>query len=248
MEKALTYQDIINCMIKQLQTARDYTFDPHYVLDKNIDILNYAPTDIKYGIGNVILELLKAQNISFDEYEHNLTFIGLGSSSVVFQIDEYIFKMGHFRFNEKIPNHKRVLQPLIRCSFKFPGCPIYIEVQNLVDRNWYKNMSQQESSEIVDKIYNELENSGINWWDNKSRNIGKLLKPNKANLIMGYTYANGKWLPDERIENSFLGIVGNNNEILPAGEYVILDTDSLELINYSSIEEYEKKINNDCER
>lgn len=241
------YELIIKCLIHKMRIALDSDFIPKAMLERAIEMLKYTPKDVKYAISNVTLDLLHRQDLDINHYEQYVSIIGVGGSSVVFQIGEFVLKLGVERFNDKIPNHERILQPLIRCVFSLPSIgnisSLYLEVQNLVDRDWYKNMSFQERMDVIDKISTELTDSGINWEDNKSANIGKLLKPNKPNITIGYTYNNGSWVPDEYISSDSLGLVGDSFKVLPAGEYVILDTDSLVPLNFTSIDEYAKNLN-----
>lgn len=140
--------------------------------------------------------------------------------------------------------HRRILQPIIRrsiCDSRHSFCDNinhtaqFIEVQNLVDKNWSKNMTNAEIEEVLFTIYSEMRSQGLVWTDIKANNVGRLLRPNKANLSL--------FLDENRqkIEgippNEAIGFIGEvQGDVLQEGEYVILDTDYI-----TKVEDYEKR-------
>ncbi len=181
-------------------------------------------------IKTIINELMEHSNgkINID----NIEPIGSGNFSKSFKIGDYILKVGKERGYNEIPNDPRILQPIIRRKFKkekgdmkFDDEEYYfLEVQNLVDKDWWENLSRKQIYDVLFKIYCDMRDRGIVWLDIREKNVGRLLKPNKVN----YTYIDvDKEEKDIRPTKEATGMTGelSKNQILPAGEYVILDTD-----------------------
>jgi len=152
-------------------------------------------------------ELLKSENKRWIDVEK----VGKGFYSDVYSIGDKIIKIGIPRGTHKMPNHRRILQPLIRTNLlnkenKEIGC---IEV---TERTIIKQCNQNELYEI----YKELREDGIIWTDVKSENVGQLVRPNRV-------YLNGKTIS---INTNSTGLDGNNyHKPLQAGELVIIDSD-----------------------
>lgn len=191
----------------------------------------------------IIDELLEhsGENIS------DVKKIGEGAFSQVYKVGNYVIKVGYERLNEKIPNHRRILFPIIRTRIspksKEKNCKEpFIEVQNLVDQNWYEGKSEKYIKDALFEIYQELRDDKILWTDIRPENVGKLLKENTSNFYYKdyYKDENGKI---KRVENGALdlidkelnpdpkvaNIVGNiKGKPLNKGDYVILDSDCIE--------------------
>ena len=163
-------------------------------------------------VTRMIDELLESEGVQYTD----INYLGAGSSSTVYEIGNKVLKIGSLRNVYKIPNHPRILQPLIRL--------------NLVDERW-ENMEfacveimdkvkriEEEAThtEELYKIYKELRDSGIIWTDARPTNLGRLLKRNVPTL-------NGEEMDVEPKSVGFTN--GQNTETLPEGELVILDTD-----------------------
>ena len=154
--------------------------------------------------------------------------LGSGCFAKAYLIGEYVLKIGDCRVCEKMPNHRRLLQPIIRTRIKTSGMNSFVEVQNIVDNQWYRKLKDeekyQEINDILFKIYVEIREKGLYWKDVKPENVGKLKKVNKPN----YTFIDidGK-IKDIRPTVIATGLIGeiDEDEILGIGDYVILDTD-----------------------
>lgn len=176
----------------------------------------------RFAVANIIEELLDKQQL--DISEENIKYIGNGGFSIVFQIGEYVFKIGMSRHDNRIKKHRRLLQPILRTKI---SDDIYAEVQNLVDKDWHRQMSEAERDDIVTKLKVELQKDGLIWCDDKFENVGRLLKPNRVNLKTGKVQT-GRGLVDSNFtSDSSIGFYGEDVEVLPQGEYVILDTDNI---------------------
>ena len=125
-----------------------------------------------------------------------------GAFSNVLRIGDTIIKVGIPRKTFNIPNDKRILQPYLRrdLSEEF-GIEATIEVSDRVDTD----ISLSEDELYV--IYKDMRDRGVVYGDFKYDNIGRLLKPNT---------------PRNKPSN---GMIGEVNETLNAGDYVIIDTD-----------------------
>lgn len=157
-------------------------------------------------------ELLKKENVRMLD----IKLIGLGGYSRTYQIGEEVLKIGDLRATHKIPNHRRILQPLIRMNLKDEknnnkqfAC---VEVANRVD----ELTEEEQSKEKLYQIYKELRDDGIIWTDAKFQNVGKLRSKNVATL-------DGEEITSD---SEATGLQGNINEkVLESGEWVVIDTD-----------------------
>lgn len=154
--------------------------------------------------------------------------IGEGMTSQAIQIGDYVLKLGTSRYKEKIRNNRRILQPIIRQYLlsEEKNNKLYIEVQNAVDNNWYKNMPEYKITFILYEIYADFRRKGQVWTDIKEKNVGRLLKANRTNYK--YRDIDGEE-KDIRPTEEATGIIGNvaEEDILVEGEYVVLDTDHI---------------------
>ena len=152
----------------------------------------------------------------------DIKFGGEGFFCYNLKIGNYILKMSQDRTTRTIPSNKRIIRPLLRQqtnaenSENIPN--LFVEIQNVVDANWYKNLSEEETVEELYKIYKELRDNGIVWTDVKKENVGRLLKPNKENFEL-----DGEELKSSNYTVSFSG--KEPEEVLLPGELVIIDTD-----------------------
>lgn len=199
----------------------------------NEDVLNIV--NKKYGdmklndnskeiIALILEELLKHEKVSIEEISN----AGSGKNSNNLKIGSYILKIGETRKTPIFKNSSRILQPVIRRSLEIsPDQSLFVEVQNEVDANWYKN-EKNKIYEVMYNVYKDLRDDGLLWTDIRFKNIGKLLKDNNVNYT---TFVHGgkevEVLPHEKAT----GLIGSAKKILKAGEYVLLDTDFVFDIN-----------------
>lgn len=177
---------------------------------------NYTDSDIE-TYTYIVDELIERQQEQKNSYI-DIESCGRGGTSTVHRIGDYVVKNGVKRFSESIPNHRRILQPIIRCYNE----EMFIEVADAVIPHCSQSMAEQ--------IYDEMLNEGFFWADPRSNNIGILKRPNiprhniqkKVNTKDGVVYIEDQLSSDEVATE----IKGQNiGEPLKAGEYVILDTD-----------------------
>ncbi len=176
---------------------------------KDQSIEKYAET-----LSIIIDELLRSENNRFID----MKLLGNGSHSTTYQIGDKVLKIGRPRETYNIPNHNRILQPLIRTNFideknnnEVLAC---IEISNKVDKIPKDDMQEEELYEV----YKELRESGIIWTDVRFDNVGRLTKPNEPSL-------NGE---NVDVSPDAVGFDGKlKGKKLSRGELVILDTDCI---------------------
>lgn len=175
-------------------------------------------------------EIMDRQNLNIKDIQ----LLGKGWFSNSYKIGQFVLKLGKVRLTEMIPYHKRILQPLLRQNTN-PNDDnnLFIEIQNVVDSDWYKDMSEEQIQEELYKIYKEMRKDGVVWTDLKKENIGRLIKPNRTNY---YTETLEGNIDDEKtlrivtkeleVSDDAVGIFDRKPEkCLEPGEFVILDSD-----------------------
>ena len=197
-------------------------------LRKGTQNTNISLKDINdYSLTLQILlrELLNSEHKRFSDMRK----VGEGVYSNVYQIGTKIIKIGAPRQTHKIPNHRRILQPIVRKELTNEmGEPIgSIEITDEVDTS--KETLSKITEEDLYKIYKELRVDGIVWGDPKIDNLGVLKRENKPTLKGKDFYV---------APNS----VGFRSEIFPKplqrGDFVITDLDYLYYEN-----DKDKKVN-----
>lgn len=160
----------------------------------------------------VIQELLESEQARWID----ISSLGSGSFSNVYQIGDKVLKIGANRGTYNMPNHTRILQPLTRTSLideKNNNNPFaVVEIADRVD----KLKPDDYTEENLYMIYKELREDGIIWTDARFDNIGILRKPNRPNL-------HGK---DIYISPNSVGFIGEiKGKEINEGDFVIIDTD-----------------------
>lgn len=187
----------------------------------------------------------------------NIEEYGQGSFSKVYRVGNYVLKTGIERLKDTIPNHRRILQPIIKTKILNDETgnrgtnrfAYIIEVQNLVEKDWYVGMKEFEIEDILYEVYKDIRKDDLVWTDIKPENIGRLLRTNTSN------FRNNVFFRDEnkniimikdkggndRVKNEDREIepdpyaIGMENSIegepLKEGSYVILDSDCIEKYN-----------------
>lgn len=160
-----------------------------------------------YEVVRIMLdEMLQSENQSLID----ITQVGRGGSSSVYQIKDKIIKIGEKRANHRIPMHRRLIQPLVRLDLD-DSC---IEVQNKAeisyDLDWWTDLYP---------IFCEMLDEGIIWGDPKSENVGVLLEDNVVTLNGNIIQVSPESINYDVREDYEIP------EPLKAGELAIIDTD-----------------------
>lgn len=198
---------------------------------ENFSKIKYGQNDARKAliIQTIIDELLEqtGEGASMDDVKK----IGQGVYSTTYKVGNYALKIGIGRNNYTIPNHRRILKPIIRTKIKSDfsqekftnDADTFIEVQNLIETSWCEHMTEEEINQVLFDIYSELRNDGLIWVDVKPDNIGKLLKPNTSHIF--YLDIDGRKKEINPDGNS-TGVLGEEKgELLDVGDYVIIDSD-----------------------
>lgn len=120
---------------------------------------------IKYSKGNVSAE--------------DICSAGSGASSDAYVIGDYVLKYGEKRNTPNIPNHRRILQPLIRTNIiKNDGTEKCLEVQNLGDNTWKDNLPDEVIEDILFEIYSDFRDQDMICFDIWEANVVELKKDN----------------------------------------------------------------------
>lgn len=161
----------------------------------------------------VLREVLTETNRNYTDIE----YINEGSYAVAYRIGNRVLKLGDEFAKYKIPNHRRILQPVARANYTLEDRRVmaFFEVTSYVDINFSE---EERDEEKLYEIYKELRDSGIVWLDAKWSNVGKLLDENK-------TTWKGK---DVKIAPNSVGFSESyKGEPLKKGELVVIDLDFL---------------------
>lgn len=168
------------------------------------DIENYS-TEL-FAVEEIINELLSFQKMEFN----GLTCIGEGLSFKVYQVGDYVLKLG--KDNSTYVNHPDILQPLIRGKYG----KICIEVQPKIKTT---NLDMKK----VDEIIENLKKDGYNYYDLGDNQFGYIDKP--INL---FKMKNGQNLPHLNQNLNFIGNEVGQGELTEdfykTGKYYIVDT------------------------
>ena len=244
--KLMEYYDTISSNIKPEDTMDlVHLYSEMDVEIKNLDIetilgktfSNIEDPNLQWVICRVVKEMLQDQQLSPDKMQ----IYGSGWYSKTIKIGDYVFKVGDVRVSTKIKNDKRIIQPLFRREIGDNDEKIFIEIQNVVDKNWYKGLTEEQIKEELYKVYSQMRDRGNRWTDIKKENVGRLLKPNT-----GIYNINGQELKGADEANGFIETENKEQvDILDAGELVVIDTDYIfdvqqERISSSNCSMYKK--------
>jgi hypothetical protein len=161
------------------------------------------------GLTIIVNEVAQNENVDISKLE----YIGKGSLADVYKLGNKVIKFGENRLTDKIPYHKRILQPLVRRRVYHGYKDLYVEIAE------YIKTDNEITDEDAYAIYKELREDGIIWLDAKRENLGRLEKDNIAHF-------------NEQIcvKNETVGYIPETikkEEPLHKGDLVILDTDLL---------------------
>lgn len=161
------------------------------------------------GLTLIVDEVAKNESVDISDLE----YIEKGTLTDVYKLGNKVVKFGKDRLTDKIPYHRRILQPLIRRRVLRSFKGLYVEISEYL----------QPDNEITDEdaysIYKELRNDGIIWLDAKKENLGRLEKDN-------IVYFNEPlYIKEESV--GYIPETIQQDEPLHKGDLVIIDTDFL---------------------
>ena len=187
-----------------------------YLLEEKIKNNNYKlMDDFSLTTSMLIEEVLEGEKARYIDIE----YVGRGVYSNVYKVKDKILKVGEPRGTYQIPNHRRILQPLIRTRLIDEENNIDIGCIEITDR--VETLSRREKNlEKLYEMYKELRDDGIIWPDIQFENVGKLKKENIPNI-------NGQEMYVDPGSVGFLNKLNDVREPLKKGDWVILDSDFL---------------------
>ena len=134
----------------------------------------------------VLEEQMELENVGL----YDLSILGAGEYSQAIKVGNYAVKMGTHRENDDVPRHPKIINSAYWTLLTTDIYQTFVEVQECVDNNWYKDLSEEEIIEKEYELFKELKEDGISWIDVKKENIGM----KKGELIVidkDHLYRNG---------------------------------------------------------
>ena len=160
-----------------------------------------------------LTEIVKQVSLDEGKDLSELEYVDKGSTSVVYKLGSKVIKFGTPRNTDKIPYHRRILQPLLRRNLEFGERSVYVEVAE------YIYLDPDITQDEVYQIYKELRQAGILWLDCKKENVGRLIKDNSVH------FSEPIYPRNETV--GYIKDTVKKDSPMPKGELVILDTDLL---------------------
>lgn len=151
---------------KEKSTDEESVFDQKNVNNKEINI--YAKT-----LSYVIRETLDETHTDYTD----IKYIDEGVFSQVYQIGNKVLKVGSELHKYNIPNHRRLLQPLIRANYTLGNGKVFSSFQLLPLGDTYFSKEEKTDDKLYE-IYKECRKDGIVLLDIKWENVCKLLSDN----------------------------------------------------------------------
>ncbi len=164
-------------------------------------------------------EVKPVLEILFDELCQNegveyadISMLGEGHFTKVFQVGEKVIKIGRGRYTHKFPNNPYIVAMLLRRNIELPKENIFIEITEMVDQVDNKQVGDEELYEL----YSKMRAIGLEWMDIEARNVGRL---RRDNIIY--------WKDGLEPTDESLGLDSRVGEdiVLKAGDLVIIDSD-----------------------
>ena len=216
MEQIINSSDIhslikSNLLKKLKQLDSDKFKKLHSLIVNKMTKVNHKFIDstILFGLTTIVDEIANNENVDISDIE----YIATGAFTDVYKLGNKVIKFGKNRLTDKIPYHKRILQPLIRRKVSSGINDLYIEISE------YLQTDNSITDDDAYLIYKELRNDGIIWIDAKRENLGRLEKNNIAHFNEPLY-----------VKNETVGYIPETlygNEPLQKGDLVIIDTDFL---------------------
>lgn len=140
----------------------------------------------------------------------DMEILNSGTFSTALRIGDKVIKIGCKRGTKTFPNNPYVNAMLLRKDFPLnENISLFVEVSERVDTN------TEITEEELYQLYKKVRDLHLVWFDVTTRNVGRLLKDNTIH-----------WRQDLTITDERLGLQPmRGNEVLKAGEIVILDND-----------------------
>ena len=194
--------------LKEVDESQFRNITPYIVASMTGKPIQTIDKDLLNTLCVIVNQLVENEELDMSDLE----YVDRGSTSEVFRIGSKVIKFGIPRNTNKIPYHRRILQPLIRRNIKSGDSEIYVEIAEYIEQD------NTITDEDVYQIYKELRDEGIVWIDCKKANVGRLIKDNSEH-----------YKEPLNLRNETVGYIHDTiKEYEPPiakGKIVILDTD-----------------------
>lgn len=237
MEQIINSSDIHSLiksnLLKKLKQLDSDKFEKlHSLIVNKMTKVNHKFIDstILFGLTTIVDEIANNENVDISDIE----YIATGAFTDVYKLGNKVIKFGKNRLTDKIPYHKRILQPLIRRKVSSGINDLYIEISE------YLQTDNSITDDDAYLIYKELRNDGIIWIDAKRENLGRLEKNNIAHFNEPLY-----------VKNETVGYIPETlygNEPLQKGDLVIIDTDFLFIEDDFDVTHLDSRINTEFYR
>lgn len=162
----------------------------------------------------VLDEVLQVQNLTIND----IKYLTHGCFSDIYQIGDFVLKLGDRRHILKIPSHRNVLRPIFRRYLE----EIHLMVE-IAPKAFALGERDSKASQILfDFFYKDK----IIFGDLQPANVGK------------YHSIIDKYFKGIYISNESIGFLGDSYDEPEEDEYVLIDSDHLEYEASCNIEEY----------
>lgn len=209
--KEFVFKDISRYVEKNRDKLNEYLTENkedyvQFILTNGIHNMNEKETTSINGIVVMIVdEILEHENKSYVD----IVKLKSGAYSDVIEIGSKVIKVGGERATYQMPNTSLLLQPLIRVNLSdISTVSGTIEVMEKVETKSYFSEDQ------LRKFFKKAKEEGVAFGDLKPNNVGILLKDNTLH-----------WSKAISTDMSTRGIIGENKDVLQAGDIVLLDSD-----------------------
>ena len=140
----------------------------------------------------IVIELIKKQGLRIEDIE----VMDPGSYADVLAIGKYVLKIGEPRETAEVPEHDRILEPLLKMevfnsefeSYATNFLSTFIEVQPRITHfEDLEDIDEEEKNQQLYELYRELRESRIVWGDTAKRNVGILefLDVDEVDILSG---------------------------------------------------------------
>jgi hypothetical protein len=205
---ALTTQGLLK-KLKQLDNEKFSDIHSSIVCKMTGINPKFIDTTTLLGLTMIVDEVAQNENVDISDLE----YVEKGTLTDVYKLGNKVVKFGKNRLTDKIPYHRRILQPLIRRRVLLGFKDLYIEISEYIQPD---NTITDEEAYL---IYKELRDDGIIWLDAKRENLGRLEKDNIVH------FNEPLYVKNETV--GYIPETIKQDNPLNKGDLVIIDTDFL---------------------
>lgn len=165
----------------------------------------------------VLDEVLQVQNLTIND----IKYMTHGGFADIYQIGDFVLKVGEKSHRLEIPSHRNVLRPIFRKYLS--DIHLMMEIAPLIP------ILEKNDYDVCRRLFNTFYKEDIILDDIHPQNIGR------------YRSVKDKYFKNLYISNESIGFLGENYEEPEEGEYVLIDSDYLEYKETCDIEKCQSK-------